>query len=137
MRREGAETVWIIDEDHWPRACLRAELIERGYDAIGFAGAEEARAAVPTATTLGLPAIAVVDVGPGEPGGIEELAPLLAEHGVALVGVGRAVGAGGEAEAHPPWRMLLHRPITLGQIADVVDRLADARRPGVSHVGAR
>jgi DNA-binding NtrC family response regulator len=28
--------VWIVDADHWPRACLRAELIERGYDAIGI-----------------------------------------------------------------------------------------------------
>ena len=28
--------VWIVDADHWPRAELRALLIERGYDAIGF-----------------------------------------------------------------------------------------------------
>ncbi len=28
--------VWIVDSEHWPRALLRAELIERGYDAVGF-----------------------------------------------------------------------------------------------------
>jgi hypothetical protein len=28
--------VWIIDAEQWPRALLRAELIEAGYEAIGF-----------------------------------------------------------------------------------------------------
>lgn len=28
--------VWIIDADQWPRAMLRAELIERGFDAVGY-----------------------------------------------------------------------------------------------------
>ena len=31
-----ASVVWIIDVDQWPRAMLRAELIERGYDAVGY-----------------------------------------------------------------------------------------------------
>jgi hypothetical protein len=29
--------VWVVDADHWPRAELRALLIERGYDAMGIA----------------------------------------------------------------------------------------------------
>src|SRR5262245_38584131 len=28
--------LWIVDSEQWPRACLRAELIERGYDPYGF-----------------------------------------------------------------------------------------------------
>src|SRR4029453_16243427 len=28
--------LWVIDAEQWPRACLRAELIERGYDPYGF-----------------------------------------------------------------------------------------------------
>jgi DNA-binding response OmpR family regulator len=28
--------IWIIDRQHWPRALLRAELIERGFGAEGF-----------------------------------------------------------------------------------------------------
>ena len=28
--------IWIIDAEQWPRALLRAELIERGYDAVGY-----------------------------------------------------------------------------------------------------
>ena len=34
--------IWIVGADHWPRALLRAELIERGYDATGFPTLEDA-----------------------------------------------------------------------------------------------
>ena len=34
--RKKEPAVWVIDSEQWPRACLRAELIERGYDAYGF-----------------------------------------------------------------------------------------------------
>src|SRR5262245_60254779 len=35
-RRRTEPVVWIVDDEQWPRACLRAELIERGFDAYGF-----------------------------------------------------------------------------------------------------
>src|SRR5437016_13423055 len=37
-REEGKRepVLWVIDAEQWPRACLRAELIERGYDPYGF-----------------------------------------------------------------------------------------------------
>jgi hypothetical protein len=28
-------TVWIVDNEQWPRVCLRAELIERGQELMG------------------------------------------------------------------------------------------------------
>src|SRR5215813_4736317 len=34
--RKEEPVLWVIDSEQWPRACLRAELIERGYDAYGF-----------------------------------------------------------------------------------------------------
>jgi len=34
--------IWIVDQQQWPRALLRAELLERGYEAIGFEGVNEA-----------------------------------------------------------------------------------------------
>ena len=34
--------VWIVSADQWPRAYLRAELIERGYDAVGFVTMKDA-----------------------------------------------------------------------------------------------
>ena len=33
---EAKIVIWIIDNEQWPRAYLRAELIERGYEALGF-----------------------------------------------------------------------------------------------------
>src|SRR5438105_15757625 len=39
--------IWIIDADHWPRALLRAELIERGYDAVGFVTDDDAVRVIP------------------------------------------------------------------------------------------
>src|SRR5262252_7213350 len=35
-RRHNEPVLWVIDSEQWPRVCLRAELIERGYDPYGF-----------------------------------------------------------------------------------------------------
>ena len=35
-RSEREPVLWVIDAEQWPRACLCAELIERGYDPRGF-----------------------------------------------------------------------------------------------------
>src|SRR5687768_7771105 len=42
-----ARVVWIIDSDQWPRALLRAELIERGYDAAGYITVRDAIESLP------------------------------------------------------------------------------------------
>ena len=34
--RGRAPVIWIIDAEQWPRAMPRAELLERGFDAIGY-----------------------------------------------------------------------------------------------------
>src|SRR5262249_50523834 len=34
--------VWIVDGEQWPRACLCAELIERGLDGRGFVTLQDA-----------------------------------------------------------------------------------------------
>ena len=34
--------IWVIGEEQWPRALLRAELIERGHDAVGFLSIRDA-----------------------------------------------------------------------------------------------
>ncbi|MDP3045929.1 MAG: hypothetical protein Q8O07_00420, partial [Chloroflexota bacterium] len=36
MPGETQPSVWIIDDEQWPRATLRAELLARGYEAVGF-----------------------------------------------------------------------------------------------------
>ena len=70
-----APVIWIVDAEHWPRAGLRAELIERGYDAIGFPTLRDA--------VLGLrhirrPALMVIDLQGQDLGG-GDLDQLLAQ----------------------------------------------------------
>jgi hypothetical protein len=113
----GAEApvVWIVDADHWPRASLRAELLERGYEAVGF---ESARAAV-LALAFGhtqRPAVVVVDLA-GQTTDLPSLEALL-RAGAPAVGVGGAVEWGSEAVARLAWSATLRRPVTVGTIAD-------------------
>jgi hypothetical protein len=110
-----------VDADHWPRACLRAELIERGYDAIGFSTIDAmlerlGRRAVDP------PRVVVVSVE-----GQAVTPPrfdALARHPAKLVLTG-----GAPALAAPEIRTaaadrVLPRPVTLGELADAVERLA-------------
>jgi hypothetical protein len=110
--------VWIVDSEHWQRACLRAELIERGYDAVGF---ETIRDAL-TSLAAGSPRPQVViidlkgqDVGAGQPS-------IFVPQGVALVGIAGAIEIAQRHVHELPWSSLLRRPISLGAVADVVDR---------------
>jgi DNA-binding response OmpR family regulator len=116
-----APPVWIVDADQWPRAYLRAELIERGYDAIGFTTLEAmlerlARRAVDP------PRVVVVSVE-GQAVTPPRLA-VLARHPTKVVLTG-----GAAALAAPPLRdasadRVLPRPVSLGELADAVERLA-------------
>jgi FixJ family two-component response regulator len=116
--------VWIIDADHWPRACLRAELIERGFDAVGFVKAADALAALALRPQRP-PALAIVDLR-GQPLTRERLAPLL-RGGFPVVAVGGAAEWGMESVRQLPWSASLRRPLTIGAIADEIARLL-ARR---------
>jgi DNA-binding NtrC family response regulator len=119
-------TVWLIDADHWPRALLRAELIERGYDAIGFATLDEAIVRLARERPL-RPGLVLIDLAGQE----------LTRGAVALLSAGDVVpviGLVGAVEAAEAQRLgftaLLRRPLSLGQIADAVRRqLAGATPP--------
>jgi len=106
--------------DHWPRSLLRAELRERGYDAVGTTDLVGA---------LGIPAgdpgrgpvrLLLVDhsilAGPGD----LLLFRLRARHGdppvVLLASAAGPTGAG-------PWVQVLRRPASIGEIADAVAAL--------------
>src|SRR5262245_33347633 len=43
--------VWIIDAEQWPRSYIRAELIERGIEAVGHIDLSQAVAALRRRTT--------------------------------------------------------------------------------------
>jgi hypothetical protein len=106
--------VWLVDPDHWPRALLRAELIERGYDAIGFEGIDEAILRLATSRER-RPRLVLVNLS-GQtvtPGAVA----LLGAGGVPVLGVaGARDGEGLGLSA------VLRRPVSLGQIADAIER---------------
>ncbi len=109
--------VWLIDADHWPRALLRAELLERGYDVIGFERVDDAilRLAVERQRR---PELVIIDVE-----GLEvsrSALRLLGAGGARLLGI---VGVGCGETGRLEWTELLRRPVTLGQVADVVERI--------------
>jgi hypothetical protein len=116
--------VWIVGVEHWPRACLRAELIERGYDAIGFEtiGAvllELARArAVP-------PRLLIVDLAGQDFAGGQLAA--LARTRRPIVGIAGAVERDQEVVRRFAWSALFVRPVSLGVIAHVAERTLAGR----------
>jgi hypothetical protein len=113
--------VWLIDPDHWPRALLRAELIERGLDAIGFLSIDEAilRLAVEKQRR---PRLVLVNLTGQEV--TAAAVALLSSAGAPVVGVAGAVDTAGERLALTE---VLRRPLSLGEIADAVERLLGAR----------
>ena len=112
--------VWIVDADHWPRAELRALLIERGYDAMGIETLADAvlRARLPGAA---LPAIIVVDLA-AQDTGAALLAALFATR-VPVIAIGGAIEWEQESVRGGAWATRLHRPISLGDIAEAVARV--------------
>ena len=126
----AGDAIWIVNADHWPRAYLRAELIERGYDAIGFETLKDAIDRL-TPGHGAPPALLIIDLhgqvlSDGDRRELSRRAvPILA-----------LVDAAASADEPPvPLAGTLHRPLTIGAIADAVDRLpgrppdAPVRRP--------
>jgi FixJ family two-component response regulator len=111
--------VWVVDADHWPRAELRALLIERGYDAMGIETLADAvlRARLPGAA---LPAAIVVDLA-AQDAGEALVAALFATH-VPVIAIGGALEWEQPSGHGGGWAAFLRRPVTLGDIADAVAR---------------
>ncbi len=61
-RCEGEPIFWVIDAEQWPRACLRAELIERGYDAYGFIEVQEALNSLSRVEAAPKPALIILEL---------------------------------------------------------------------------
>jgi hypothetical protein len=101
------KTIWIVDSEQWPRALLRAELIERGFDAVGYMRAADA---VPTR----FPDVIVVELR-----GVSrnEVADLF-EPGVPVIGIAGLPEPEWIREFE--WGALLRRPVSIGEIAEAV-----------------
>ena len=110
--------IWIVDADHWPRAYLRAELIERGYDATGFETLKDAMIRLLTARSR-RPALLVIDLH----GQVidDKLGSGLLRAKLPVIAIAGATSS----EIAPPGVLveLLRRPLTIGAVADAVDRV--------------
>lgn len=104
--------VWIISEAQWTRALLRAELIERGYDAVGFLTVHDAMEELASR----FPAAIAIEVA-GQPlSHVERLLKI----GVPVIATGGMPAIGDPALRALPLYAVLPRPVTLGEIADAV-----------------
>lgn len=106
--------------DHWPRSLLRAELRERGYDAIGATDLVGALGIPPSDPGRGPVRLLLVDhgflAGPGD----LLLFRLRARHRDPPVIL--LASAAGPTVAGP-WARVLTRPTSIGEVADAVAAL--------------
>jgi hypothetical protein len=116
----NAPFVWVVDNRQWDRACLRAELIARGFDAVGYEDPAQAIAALgrpggakPRAIVLELRGMTLRR---------SELASL-ARLGVPLVALGGMAELNEEEIRKTQWAAVLRRPFTIGDVAEVVGRM--------------
>jgi DNA-binding NtrC family response regulator len=104
------EVIWIIDAEQWPRALLRAELMERGYDAVGYVTARDGIDSLPWRK----PDAIVIELR-GQP---MPLVERLLKIGVPVFVVGGVPEINDLPLAN--WAAVLQRPVSLGEIADSV-----------------
>jgi len=117
--------LWVIDSEQWPRACLRAELIERGYDPYGFITIGDALDSL----SRGAPSKPELIV-------VELRGQNLTKQSIEAIRNLRipTIVLGGSAELNEPlvqqqkWEVVLKRPVSLGKIADVVQKILSKDR---------
>jgi DNA-binding response OmpR family regulator len=124
--RKKEPVVWIIDSEQWPRAFLRAELIENGDDAYGFITISDALESLSQATSL-KPELVILELRGQNL--TSELLDAIRNLQVPIVALG------GNPELNDPliqqqqWHAVLKRPVSLGHIAEVVQKiLSNARK---------
>ena len=118
--RKKEPVLWLIDSEQWPRACLRAELIERGYDPRGFITIRDALASLPRDESS-MPELIILELRGQSLNRqlVEEFANLRIP----------TIVLGGNAELNEPliqqnqWAAVLRRPVSLGNIADAVEKI--------------
>ena len=122
--RKNEPVLWVIDSEQWPRACLRAELIGRGYDPYGFMTIDDALDSL-ARTASPKPELIILELRGQN----------LTNELVEAIGNLRVptIVLGGSPELNEPfiqqkrWEVVLKRPVSLGKIADVVQEIVSKR----------
>lgn len=118
MDTEAVSPIWVIGAERGPRAALRAELMERGHDAVGF---ETLRDAVLAGRLPGAPGPALVVIDLLGQTADDRLLDALFAIGAPVLAVGGATEAADPRLRSRPWARWLRRPTTIGTIADALD----------------
>ncbi len=119
---ETKPVIWIIDSQQWPRAYLRGLLIERGLDAIGFIDLHQALAAL-NEPDYAKPRILVVELHDLSP--TEEELETLACLSMPMVALAGALELNQEWIKRVKWAALIKRPISIGQVADAIEKFVE------------
>lgn len=112
--------ILIVSDDQWLRAGLRGELRERGYDAVGARDLEEARRTARPEPGRGPVSMVLVDqasLGDEIDSDIvHDLRRATSDASVVLI------TPGNRREAEGEWTDVIRRPISIGEIADYIER---------------
>jgi DNA-binding NtrC family response regulator len=114
--------VWIIDSQQWPRANLRALLIDRGFDAIGFIKLHQALAAL-NEPDYPKPRIVMVELHDLSP--TEEELETLARLPMPMIALAGALELNQEWIKRIKWAALIQQPVSIGQVVDAIEKLVE------------
>ena len=133
MQESPPLRILVIQPDQWPRALLRAELIERGYDAVGAADFIDALICHPQDPERGPVRLILVDQAALGGSADELLASLRARHSNALMMLLR-----GHAFPAPSgnWDGVVTRPVTIGELASEIEARVPIRCPDHARMDA-
>src|SRR5262245_2834021 len=124
--RKKEPVLWVVDSEQWPRACLRAELIERGYDAYGFITILDAlnslsRSASPK------PELIILELR--DQSLSIDLLERLCSLGIPTIVLGGITELSDPLIDQRKWDVVLRRPVSLGKVADVAQGFLSRDRP--------
>lgn len=109
-----------MDSQHWPRATLRAELIDEGFDPVGYRDVRDALLAMHQPATTRPDALVVDLCGQMVS---RQTVTMLAEAGVPTILLGGAAELNDRALGEFAWAAILRRPYTIGAVAGTLRRL--------------
>ena len=117
--------IWIIDNNHWERANLRAVLIECGYEVEGFVDISHALLML-YGEKVEKPGVIVLEIKNLQYRGAE--LDELFRIGVPVILLSGVYEEMELARGHQ-WAAVLRRPFTIGQVAQAAARLAGPSTP--------
>ena len=115
----------MIDSEQWPRACLRAELIERGYDPYGFVTIRSALESFSQGLAA-KPRLIILELRGQNL--TERIIDAIRDVRVPIIVLGGSIELNECLIQQNKWEVVLKRPISLGTIADVAQKIVSKNR---------